>query len=84
VTTPLRAQRERRGWTKTQLDARRRAAAKRRGAGRQALDVGTYAYAEAVVRIDLLVRGERERPKPTYAARECWSAAPGRSGRSAG
>jgi hypothetical protein len=31
VTTPLRAQRERRGWTKTQLDARLRAAAKRRG-----------------------------------------------------
>ncbi|MEV5747160.1 XRE family transcriptional regulator [Actinoallomurus sp. NPDC052308] len=31
VTTPLRAQRERRGWTKTQLDARLRGAAKRRG-----------------------------------------------------
>jgi tetratricopeptide (TPR) repeat protein len=31
VTTPLRAQRERRGWTKTQLDARLRSAAKRRG-----------------------------------------------------
>lgn len=31
MTTPLRAQRERRGWTKTQLDARLRSAAKRRG-----------------------------------------------------
>ncbi|GAA0333061.1 hypothetical protein NE235_13340 [Actinoallomurus spadix] len=31
MTTPLRAQREQRGWTKTQLDARLRQAAARRG-----------------------------------------------------